>query len=244
LKRKIENSIQRFYKNEMKKIAIISTLIVTTAVVLISCDSKREPGKVYMPDMAYSRAYETYAPRDSNFFSLNKIEAESKHLIYYTGQPVLGTIKRGELFPISVAPNNALGLVDSNALINLSSQLKNPLSPLTTADSLETARLFNINCAVCHGAKAQNNGPVAPKIGGVKSIVAASPGYSDGRLFYVITYGQNNMGSYASQLDRKQRWMIVQYIRTLEPKTETATAATPAAPAATTAKHDSAVVKK
>src|SRR5882672_10528098 len=75
------NSIQRFYKNEMKKIAIISTLILTTAVVFISCDSKREPGKVYMPDMAYSRAYETYAQRDTNF-SLSRIDAETKHLIY------------------------------------------------------------------------------------------------------------------------------------------------------------------
>jgi len=213
----------------MKKIAIISTLILTTAVVFISCDSKREPGKVYMPDMAYSRAYETYAERDTNF-SLSRTEAEANHRIYYSGQPVPGTIKRGELFPFAVVPNNTNGIIDSNALINLSSQVKNPLPPLNTADSLEASRLFNINCAVCHGAKAENNGPVAPKIGGVKSIVAASPGYSDGRIFYVMTYGQNNMGSYASQLDRKQRWMIVQYIRTLEPKTTATPAATTAAP--------------
>jgi mono/diheme cytochrome c family protein len=100
---------------------------------------------------------------------------------------------------------------------------------------LEASRLFNINCAVCHGAKAEANGPVAAKIGGVKSIIGSSPGFSDGRLFYVMTYGQNNMGSYASQLDRKQRWMIVQYIRTLEPKKELNTVAV---------KVDSAVVKK
>jgi cytochrome c553 len=221
----------------MKKIAIISTLILTTAVVFISCDSKREPGKVYMPDMAYSRAYETYALRDSTKFSMDA--ADAGHKIYYTGQPVLGTIKRGELFPIAVAPNNTVGLIDSNALINLSSQIKNPLGPLSKSDSLEASRLFNINCAVCHGAKAEANGPVAAKIGGVKSIIAASPGYSDGRIFYVITYGQNNMGSYASQLDRKQRWMIVQYIRTLEPKV----AATPAA-TATVPKTDSAATAK
>jgi mono/diheme cytochrome c family protein len=215
----------------MKKIAIISTLILTTAVVFISCDSKREPGKIYMPDMAYSRAYETYAVRDSAKFSM--AQADAGHKIYYTGQPVMGTIKRGELFPFTV-PN------DSNGLVNLSALVKNPLPALTTADSLEAARLFNINCAICHGAKAEANGPVAAKIGGVKSIIAASPGYSDGRIFYVLTYGQNNMGSYASQLDRKQRWMIVQYIRTLEPKTAAAT------PVATALKTDStvAVAKK
>jgi mono/diheme cytochrome c family protein len=53
-----------------------------------------------------------------------------------------------------------------------------------------------------------------------------------------MEYGQNNMGSYASQLSREQRWRIVQYIRTLEPKTAAATA-TPAA-----AKTDTATVAK
>ena len=48
-----------------------------------------------------------------------------------------------------------------------------------------------------------------------------------------IQYGKNNMGSYASQLTRKERWQMVQYIRTLQPK---ATAGeTPAAPTATAA---------
>jgi mono/diheme cytochrome c family protein len=154
--------------------------------------------------------------------------SDAGHKIFYNSQPVNGTIKRGELFPFTV-PN------DSNGLINLSNLVKNPLPALTTPDSLEASRLFNINCAVCHGAKAEANGPVAAKIGGVKSIIGSSPGFSDGRLFYVMTYGQNNMGSYASQLDRKQRWMIVQYIRTLEPKKELNTVAV---------KVDSAVVKK
>jgi major membrane immunogen (membrane-anchored lipoprotein) len=44
----------------MKKLSIITVL--SAAAVIVSCsDVKREPGDVYMPDMAYSRAYETYA---------------------------------------------------------------------------------------------------------------------------------------------------------------------------------------
>jgi mono/diheme cytochrome c family protein len=211
----------------MKKISIIATLILSMAVVFIGCKDKREPGRIYMPDMTYSRAYESYAYRDSAIFTMDPNSAG--HKIFFNNLPPAGTLKRGELYPFNV-PN------DSNGLLNLSSQVKNPLGPLTKADSLETARLFNINCAVCHGAKAENNGPLAPKIGGVKSIIALSPTYSDGRIFFVMEYGQNNMGSYASQLSREQRWKIVQYIRTLEPK---AAAATTAAP-----KADSAVVKK
>lgn len=211
----------------MKKIAIISTLILTTTVVLLSCDSKRKPGKVYMPDMAYSRAYETYAVHDSTKFTTDFSDAG--HKIYYNSLPVNGTVKRGDLFAYTV-PN------DSNGLLNLSNLVQNPLPALNTADSAEASRLFNINCAVCHGAKGENNGPVAAKIGGVKSIIALSPTYSDGRIFHVLTYGQNNMGSYASQLDKKQRWMIVKYIRMLEPKTTAITVAVP--------KADSAVAKK
>ncbi len=46
----------------MKRITFLTAIIIATIIVTASsCDSKREPGKVYMPDMAYSRAYETYA---------------------------------------------------------------------------------------------------------------------------------------------------------------------------------------
>ena len=218
----------------MKKTAIIATLVLTSAVVFISCDSKRQPGKIYMPDMAYSRAYESYAERDSAIFTTDPNDAG--HKIFYNNVPPAGTIKRGEQFPFNV-PN------DSNGLINLSAQVKNPLAPMTGKELEEAGRLFNINCAVCHGAKGEANGPLAAKVGGVKSIIALSPTYSDGRLFFVMTYGQNNMGSYASQLSREQRWRIVQYIRTLEPKTAVPAATT--TPAATTAaKADSAGVKK
>lgn len=211
----------------MKKLAIIATLVLSMAAVFIGCKDKRSPGLVYMPDMAYSRAYESYASRDSAIFTMDPNDAG--HRIFYNNRAAAGTIKRGELFPFNV-PN------DSNGLLNLSALVKNPLSPLTGKELEEAGRLFNINCAVCHGAKAEANGPLAPKVGGVKSIIGASPGFSDGRLFFVMEYGQNNMGSYASQLSREQRWRIVQYIRTLEPATDAATT--------TAAKADSAVVKK
>jgi len=221
----------------MKKFAIIATLILSTAVVFIGCKDKRDPGRVYMPDMAYSRGYETYASRDSAVFTTDPNDVG--HKIFYNNLPPAGTIKRGELFAFTVAADNSFSTIDSN--VALSGQLaliKNPLAPLTVADSIEAGRLFNINCAVCHGAKAGNDGPLAPKVGGVKSIIASSPKFSDGRIFYVMEYGQGNMGSYAPQLSREQRWRIVQYIRTLEPKAASATATSAAA------KDTATVVKK
>ena len=58
-------------------------------------------------------------------------------------------------------------------------------------------------------------------------------------MFHSLQYGKNNMGSYAPQLSRQQRWQIIQYVRTLQPKAAPAKGAVTAAP-----KADSAVEKK
>ena len=34
-----------------------------------------------------------------------------------------------------------------------------------------------------------------------------------GTMYAAIKYGKNLMGSYASQLSRKQRWMVIKYIK-------------------------------
>ncbi|MEO7768668.1 MAG: cytochrome c [Ferruginibacter sp.] len=224
----------------MKKNTNIAVLLLSIAglVATTGCENKRNPGKIYMPDMNYSRALETYAPLDSMFFTSDKLNPGDK--IYYNRKPVDGTIERNELFPYTL-PN------DSNGY-KMSAQVKNPLPPLVGADSLETARLFNINCAICHGAGAQGNGPISTsgKIGGIANLTLSNyVEMADGTMFHSINYGKNNMGSYAPQLSRKQRWQVVQYIRTLQPKAE---GAKPTESAATTtvkpAVSDSAASKK
>lgn len=196
----------------MKKIAFISAVAITLAVALASCSNdKREPGKIYMPDMAYSRSYETYAERDSMVFTTDPAAKGGK--IFYNAMPASGTIKRGELYPYTL-PNDSTGY-------KMSAQVANPIGEMTEAEMKETARLFNINCAICHGEKGLGNGPISTsgKIGGIANLTLDTyVKMADGTMFHSLTYGKNNMGSYASQLDRKQRWMIVKYIRTLQPK--------------------------
>ena len=34
-----------------------------------------------------------------------------------------------------------------------------------------------------------------------------------GKMFHTLTYGKNNMGSYASQLTPVQRWEVICYIQ-------------------------------
>jgi mono/diheme cytochrome c family protein len=201
---------------------------------MVSCDSKRQPGKIYMPDMTYSRAYESYAYRDTNEFTMD-INNKGGKMIFYNAMPAAGTIKRGELFPYPLAK-------DTNNY-KIAGTVKNPFDSLSKPDLAEAGRLFNINCAICHGEKAGGNGPLSAKIGGIANLT--QPTYiamQDGQMFYSITYGKNDMGSYASQLTRAQRWSIIKYIRTLQPKADAAGAA--ATSTATTAKKDSTAAKK
>ena len=59
-------------------------------VVLASCSSdvRRDPGRIYMPDMSYSRAYETYA------LTPEEKEILLKKGIHFSNTPVQG-LKRG-----------------------------------------------------------------------------------------------------------------------------------------------------
>jgi mono/diheme cytochrome c family protein len=202
----------------MKKIAIISGVILTAVTLFTACSSKRKPGHTYMPDMGTSRAYETYAERDSVKFTSDPNNKGG--MIYYNATPVAGTMKRGEELPYTL-PNDSNGYLRSAAV-------KNPLDTISKADLAEAGRLFNVNCAICHGAKADGNGPISTsgKIGGIANLTLDTyVKMADGTMFHTMTYGKNLMGSYASQLDRRQRWAIVKYIRTLQPKPAAAGAA-------------------
>src|SRR5690606_31481505 len=183
----------------MKKLKIIISFAAVTAMasMMPGCSSERDPGKIYMPDMAYSRAYEACTPHDLD-----------KQNISYIPQPVPGTIRRGDLFPYSL-PN------DSNGY-RMSATVLNPLPPMDAAKMKEAERLYNINCGICHGAKMDAQGPlsVAGKIPAVANLTLAQyVEMPEGTMFHAVTYGKGNMGSYASQLSREQRWMVVKYVK-------------------------------
>jgi mono/diheme cytochrome c family protein len=213
----------------MKKLSIIT--IVTAFIILAqSCsDVKRKPSRVYMPDMAYSVAVETYADH-SNLTDSG---------IFYNAKPVAGTVKRGE------EAYHYEMLADTTGTYNTSSNLKNPLPAMDKPQMVESERLFLVNCGVCHGPKLDGNGPLykdgnGPYPAKPANLSGADAKYvsmSDGTMFHSITYGKNMMGSYASQVTPKQRWMIVSYIKSKQQ------AAKPAEVAAAPAGKDSAAKK-
>lgn len=189
----------------MNKFLVIT--LILTVVALTSCsDVKRKPGSIYMPDMAYSRAYETYADHSN-------LAAKG---INYNNRPVDGTIARGHDFAFPIAKDKIGDTVNYYA----SRSIVNPIDTLTTKESAEAERLYLINCGICHGTKLNGNGPLykdgngpyaakpATLVGDVK--YESMPA---GQMFYSVQYGKNLMGSYASQLSRHQRWMIIRYIK-------------------------------
>ncbi|HLX90752.1 MAG TPA: cytochrome c [Puia sp.] len=194
----------------MKKLSIIFSLLVIIALVFSCSEVKRDPGRVYMPDMAYSRAYETYSVTDE------QRKALLDQGIHYSNIPVEGTIKRGELMPFPF-PKDAQG--DSTNYV-ASKQFKSQIPTPDSIQMIEAERLFLVNCAICHGPKLDGNGPLyrqgegpfpaAPAnfIGG-----AQYKSMPEGQMFYSVAYGKNKMGSYASQLNSRQRWMVIAYIK-------------------------------
>lgn len=182
--------------------------IFSAALLLVGCsDIKRTRGREYMPDMAYSRAYETYAPHDN---------LKSRG-INYNAMPVPGTVKRGEVFPFSIPKDkdgDSTNYIAARAVVN-------PLLSKNTIQLQEAERLFLINCAICHGSNLEGNGPLynggngpypaAPKNLVGDPVVSVMP---EGQLFYSVTYGKGQMGPYGSQLSTSQRWAIVHYVKT------------------------------
>lgn len=196
----------------MKKLSVISILAVSGMLAVVSCGDHKKPGKIYMPDMAYSRAYETY--------SVNPLFED--HQTNRT--PVAGTVTRDQVLPFRIEKDAAGDTLN----FGKARFVANPLPALNEVDKKEAERLYLIYCGICHGAKLDGNGPLwkggdgpfpaAPK--DLTDPVIGNQG--DGQIYYTITYGKNKMGSYASQLSNKQRWMIVHYIKDKLGKSTTA----------------------
>jgi mono/diheme cytochrome c family protein len=192
----------------MKRI-LIAAGIFSMSLGFVSCGGAHgdDPGHAYMPDMYYSRAYETYGYNDVG----GEYDSLKKRGINYTGMPVPGTVARGDMM--------SYHLTDDSTGLNAANALKSPLDTVaaTTVQMKEAQRLYLVYCGICHGEKLDGQGPLPA--GGAYVAAPANftapniKAFPDGHYFYVMTYGIRTMGSYASQLTPEQRWWVLKYIR-------------------------------
>ncbi len=187
--------------------------------LFISCSSYKKkvtPSRVYMPDMYYSDAYEPYSDPNFEYNKKNKkIEI-----------PIFSKEKTSALIPVphTISRENEYEKISyfiSEKGLNYSKKINH--SPIINSKNNqkiinEGKLLYKINCSICHGDKGNGQGILVKneKIFGI-------PDYKDrdltvGSVYYVITYGKNNMNSYASQLNKIDRWKTSEYVMYLKNK--------------------------
>ncbi|NIJ46328.1 cytochrome c553 [Wenyingzhuangia heitensis] len=177
----------------MSRLFKITAILAVVALTFTSCD-KTKRNLQFMPDMYESVAGEPYA---KSVVFTNGIEAQ---------KPVEGSISRGHI-PYEYPDTN-------EGYENAKQNLK---SPLTAADldSENAKNLYTIYCSVCHGKKGDGQGDLVKR-----EKFLGIPNYKDrdvteGSIYHVIMHGRNMMGSHASQLNEKERWLIVQHVQEL-----------------------------
>lgn len=75
-------------------------------------------------------------------------------------------------------------------------------------------------CEVCHGPQGKGDGNVALRgFPTPPSLLAPNARkLTDEQIFAIVTNGRNNMPSYASQVDRDDRWRAILFVRSLQEK--------------------------
>lgn len=186
--------------------AVVVVLVVAIAGKRGSM-SRRTPIEVF-PDMDRQLKLRPQTP--DGFFANGR-----------SSQPyVPGTIARSE--PIDTANGPVYPYEDAPVNTGLVPGTTNfvELNPLTVDMKLmERGRQrFTINCSPCHGALGDGNG-ITKKYGMAvignlhdKRIVEMP----DGQIFNTLSYGKGLMQGYAPQVDVRDRWAIVAYVRALQ----------------------------
>ena len=116
-------------------------------------------------------------------------------------------------------------------------ELVNPLQP--TPEVLAHGKFVYENvCITCHGPKGAGDGHVTALFPKPPSLMTQKVrDWPDGQLFHRPMRGQNSMPSHARQVDQRDAWSVVLWIREMQ-KVEPV-APPPAAPAAATAQSAS-----
>lgn len=159
---------------------------------LVACSGGDTTNLEFMPGMMDQSAVKAYAPA-----TVDGLQRSAR-------RPVPGTVARNT------------GLGSTPLTVEQAEGMKNPL-PATREVFERGQEMYDTYCIVCHGKTGEGDGSVVPYFPKPPSLsTQRSRDYSDGRLFYIMTAGQNLMGSYAAQVAPEDRWAIAHYLRVLQ----------------------------
>ena len=193
------NSIESIYQPEEIKFKVFEPkfLIFLTIVAVLSAATTY----ISIDKLMYITPFD---------FMLNQkkgsAQAESSFFTdkYEMRQPPVGTVARGFLL------YEFIRVADTNQFYG------NPLLPTKKVLVLGQSKFLTF-CSPCHGDYADDNSrlmaqfPPGPTLHSARVI-----SFTDGKIYNIITNGQNVMPSYDSQITREERWSIINYIRVLQ----------------------------
>jgi mono/diheme cytochrome c family protein len=178
-------------------IAIAGCGVVVTVTSFLAHDPERRSWEI-SPDMARSPAFGAQ--------SANPYLADGRT----DRQPVPGTVVRGRL-PYRYE-NTVAGFVRAGR------ELASPFDEANPPDLGRGRLVYQTYCQVCHGARADGDGPVTrrgfpapPSLRFGKAL-----NMQDGHLFHVITSGFRKMPPYDSLIEPADRWQVIAYVRHLQ----------------------------
>jgi len=191
-------------------LVIFGLCVIATMGVLGKRGSHfRKPSLYIFPDM--ERQLKLRPQKENGFFT-NGISSQL---------PVAGTVARsvplqtakGAVYPFEDSP------VNTGRITGTTNYLENNPLPIN-AELLERGRQrFTINCSPCHGAIGDGKG-ITQRIGAMAVVgnlhdkrMVEMP---DGEIFYVISNGRSLMQPYAPNIEVRDRWAIVAYLRALQ----------------------------
>jgi mono/diheme cytochrome c family protein len=94
--------------------------------------------------------------------------------------------------------------------------LKNPVAGQESA-AIAGKKIFSSYCVACHGTGGEGNGPAATGLNPSPANLTLPrvQNQSDGAIFWKISTGRNGMAPYKESLSARQRWALVDFIRSL-----------------------------
>ena len=189
---------------------------ILASTLLASCGEKDSPGLEYMPDMYRSPSVEAYVDygQDPYYFDDGTVIAQrntqSARLapagtIPWSGDPAKAMYN----FPYPYAN-------DTTGYARAGRELHSPI-PMTKETVEQGKVIYGKFCVHCHGETGAGDGKVIES--GHPPPTAYNGPLKDlpeGKMFHTITYGKGMMGSHAGQLNKEERWLVIQYVKYLQ----------------------------
>ena len=200
---------------KMPKNTILPVAFAISMMFASCVNDPNSPGLEYMPDMYRSPAVEAYVDYGEDPYYVTEEFASAQRNTPSANLPVVGTIPfTGDEKDFNLPypyPNTPEGYEAAGA------QLTSPLET-NEENSAEGALLYGQMCTQCHGAEGKGDGAISRNghIAGIPDYSTKLKDLPEGKMYHTLQYGKGLMGSHASQLSQKERWLIIEYIKTLQ----------------------------